>query len=208
MCTGGKYPIEYVHKLQNAVARNLSKDHRFVCIAEKDIPGVETITHMCRWPGWWNKLNIFALSGPVLWLDLDVVITGPLDPLCHTDRQIRVARNWAQSGHGGCQSSVMFWNGDLHDLITKRFHVARHATPERFPWPPLNRDSTLWGDQEYLTSLRDLGWLKVDYFDDALVKSYKYHCRDRVPQGCSVVCFHGKPDPHEVSDEWVKTAWK
>jgi hypothetical protein len=48
----------------------------------------------------------------------------------------------------------------------------------------------------------------VEYFDSEHVVSYKYHCRTtgKLPDNARVVSFHGKPDPSEVSDAWVKKA--
>jgi hypothetical protein len=37
--------------------------------------------------------------------------------------------------------------------------------------------------------------------------SYKTHCTKGVPDGARVVCFHGRPRPHEVGG-WVKDYWE
>ena len=191
MCTGDKYSPEYVVRLLRAVNRHLSESFSFECITETE------------YPGWWGKVELFKRQGRFLWLDLDVVITGSLDDLVQGSQpegSIRCAKNWAQSGYGGCQSSVMFWESapQIYDLFN----------PKDIHWPPSNANGALWGDQEWLTVLRDSDRLNVDYFEPELIKSYKYHCREGVPAGCSVVAFHGKPDPHEVSDKWVSESWK
>lgn len=187
LCTGDKYAEVYVDKLQAAVARHLTQPYEFVCVRETELPG------------WWGKLELFKRTGPHLWLDLDVVITGSLDGFCQTGQAIRCGLNWAQSGHGGCQSSVMYWEHapQVYDLFD---HTRAH-------WPPVNGRGMLWGDQEWLTVLRDTGQLAVDYFDPTQLISYKYHCRNGLPKAARVVAFHGKPDPHEVTDDWVKQCW-
>lgn len=187
LCTGDKYPLEYVEKLQRAVSQNLTLQHEFVCVMRSEFPG------------WWGKIEMFKREGPHLFLDLDVVITGSLDDLCHTDAEIRTGLNWAQSGHGGCQSSVMYWENarKIYDWFR----------PERITWPPVSSPGVLWGDQEWITEMRDDKALTVDYFDPAHLVSYKYHCRHGLPKGARVVAFHGEPKPADVQDDWVKRCW-
>jgi len=214
MDTGGKYAPEYADKLRRAAERHLHREHEFWLITDRDRtefeifgePGVHILRDHSDLEGWWRKLEILGYLGDCLWLDLDVVIVGDLDHFCDTESTIRTAKNWAMSGHGGCQSSVMFWR-DAGEVF-EAFEDARASTPERFPWPPRNEPGVLWGDQEFLTELRDRGALAVDYFPEDCVRSYKYHCRSGLPEAASVIVFHGKPDPHEVSDDWVQENWQ
>src|ERR1051325_539852 len=84
---GARYSPEYVNRLHHMVRRRLSRAHRFVCFTDDGTgiePGVEVkplpkIGFEVRPGRFWNKLGIFArpladLEGPVLWIDLDVVI--------------------------------------------------------------------------------------------------------------------------------------
>ena len=203
MNTGNHAPDDEVRTLKRQVDRHLSEPHIFQCISEHSIDGIHNVQPLNDLPGWWGKVNLF--SGAVshtrnLWLDLDVVITGSLDGLVApiNGSQIRIGKNWAQSGHGGCQSSVMYWEGVGARVIHDEFD------PAIAHWPPRNEPGILWGDQEWCTQLRDEGRLDVEYFDSADMVSYKYHCRDGLPEGAKVVVFHGKPDPADVNDAWVK----
>ena len=215
MCVGDKYPAEYVYNLASMVKRNLSVPYRLVCITDQanDIEfrraqsagGIEFMQPPTDYPGWWGKIGLFKqdiATGPSIWLDLDVVITGSLDPIVeqYGDCQLATPWNWAQSGHGGCQSSVMCWRGNSAHEIFESFD------PADAHWPPRNDGGKLWGDQEHLTVCRDNGF-PVTRIDDKYVRSYKYHCRNGVPEDARVIVFHGKPDPHEVSDKWVTDAW-
>lgn len=200
MCTGSKYPTEYVHRLQRAVQRNLDIPHRFRCITEHAIEGVDTVAPPTDLPGWWGKIGLFKpgfTASQNLWLDLDVVIVGSLTPLVkrYHSRVLAAPWNWAASGHGGIQSSVMLWKAEHPNGIYDSFMQRPDEIMAR-----------LHGDQEYLTELRD-GGLPVTEIKSELVRSYKYHCKQGVPEGAAVVCFHGKPDPHEVQDAWVKECW-
>lgn len=188
---GDKYSKDYVYTHQAMVSRHLTVPHEYVCITDHDLPGIKTLAPVVGWHGWWQKVSLFAVAdGPSIYLDLDVVIVGSLDYLAEfaeTSYPLAAAKNWGQSGHGGIQSSVMAWNGLYREPV------------EKFDYPVDSK--RLWGDQEYLTEL-----LRDNFSPLAGICSYKYHCRPtgKPPADASVVCFHGKPDPHEVSEEWVK----
>ena len=183
---GDKYHPGYVYALKEAVEKNLTIPHEFVCITDQDLPGITTKQPLVEWHGWWQKLSLFAFAqGPSLYFDLDVVILGGLNYLVpYAKSRLAAPANWAQSGHGGVQSSVMAWNGDLRTPFNKFNYKAD--------------SKRLYGDQEFLWELLGDDWWKIPY-----VGSYKYHCRDGAPDWMRVCVFHGKPDPHEVKDEWI-----
>lgn len=198
MCTGDKYPAEYVTRMQREVRNNLSLPHRFICITEHEIPGVLTMKPPTDFPGWFGKIGLFKPgvgTAQNLWLDIDCVITGSLDVFIERYGHMPFAAltNWAQSGHGGVQSSLMVWTDNkmvhkIYELFDCRRDTAR-----------------LHGDQCFITELRDAKEIRVTPIDPALTASYKYHVRGKgVPPGCRVVIFHGKPDPDEVDEPWFR----
>jgi len=197
---GPKYPEHYVRRLRNMVRRNLLMPHEFRVLTDQPLAGISTVSPPCAWPGWWQKLGLFApgvAQGRNLYLDLDSVILAPLDPLVmrHADDALAMPRNWAQSGHDSCQSSVMIWQGG--------------AFPELFTGFDAQRDQPrLWGDQEWITErLGKPGEGVVTPIAHPAVVSYKYHCRDGPPPGAVVATFHGEPKPANVEDAWVKSHW-
>jgi hypothetical protein len=74
------------------------------------------------------------------------------------------------------------------------------------------------GDQNVITALIEKQpILKV--FPDEWTFSYKWHSRKKPrfhksewtfeqDPNAKVAVFHGKPDPHESEQEWVKNNWK
>ena len=187
VCTGDKYNTGYVYALKEAVNKYLTVDHKFICITEHDLPGITTIKPYENYHGWWSKLNLFApgvATGKSIYLDLDVVITKNIDYLVNYTDKFSAPANWAQSGHGGIQSSVMCWPGHWH-LPFVKFDYEKDS-------------KRLWGDQEFLWELLGDDWQKIPN-----VGSYKYHCRENIPDWLNIMCFHGLPDPHEVKDEWI-----
>ena len=140
---GNKYHPAYVYELRDAVKKNLTVEHEFKCITVDKFPGIITRNPPVSYSGWWQKLGLFApqvATGPSLYFDLDVVITGNLDYLVpFTECEFAAPENWARSGHGGIQSSVMAWKGNYH---------LPYAS---FDYPV--DSERLWGDQEFLWEL-------------------------------------------------------
>lgn len=76
------YKPQHVVALRNMVKEHLAIPHRFVCVTNEDVPGVEC------WPMWsapvtakgrslpncFHRLKLFAMPGPYLSIDLDCVI--------------------------------------------------------------------------------------------------------------------------------------
>lgn len=199
VCVGDKYCDEDVYILRKMVEANLSRPHNFRCLSDRKIQGVDCLIPDEQWPGWWSKLLLFRYSeGQNLYFDLDVVITGPLDGL--VSKVLSMPANWAQSGHGGCQSSVMSWAG-WYGYIPDAFDPDQLTTPAH---GNCGYYQGLWGDQEYIT--RMMGDPGGEVLPMGQVYSYKYHCRKELPKDASVVCFHGEPKPDQVSDQWVISA--
>lgn len=191
VCVGDKYPSEYVYALRDAVAKHLSVPHVFKCITTRKLDGIHTVTPYVPYQGWWSKIGLFAprvATGPSLYFDLDVVITGSLDYLVeYTQHEFAAPANWARSGHGGIQSSVMAWRGNW----TRPYE---EFAPQ---WPGVS--NRLWGDQEFLWEMLGDNWVRIPR-----IYSYKYHCQNQKrPEDMSVCVFHGEPKPMEVHDEWL-----
>src|SRR5262245_66297859 len=90
---GHKYSPDYVWRLHRGCARNLKQPFRFLLMTERERsfpalpPGIERHAikdpNLCKSPGCFARLRIFnrgwqqarELNGPVVCLDLDIVIT-------------------------------------------------------------------------------------------------------------------------------------
>jgi hypothetical protein len=136
-----------------------------------------------------------------IWLDLDVVLTGSIDYLVeqYANAPLAAPLNWAQSGHGGVQSSVMVWSDC--DMTRKIFDLYDPTDPRLNNWPPTTANGAVWGDQEWYTLLRDRGDIQVTPIREGIY-SYKYHCRGGLPSDARVVVFHGEPKPAGVREPW------
>lgn len=221
---GPKYSGEYVAKLHRAVARNLSLPHRFVCLTD-DPTGLtcETALLPPGLLGWWNKLAIFRpeareLADWVLMLDLDIVITGSLDGLCASvglsGHQVPTdaPKGLKQAGNGMPRADLTltmdWWRPHVYNGAC--YLLRAGAFPE--VWADLNPGATNrhWGDQEWMTDRIPAD--RVGLWPASWIASYKTHCKNGAsshppPPEAKLVCFHGKPKPHEIGDAWVKELW-
>ena len=89
-------------------------------------------------------------------------------------------------------SGVMAWNSPIRMIYRKAMNKVDHIRSHPKEW-----------DQRLIVdALTDAKW-SVDIIQNVIkVYSYKLHCKKSIPDDASIVCFHGKPRPHEV--EWLK----
>ncbi|MFO7936463.1 MAG: hypothetical protein R6V06_02525 [Kiritimatiellia bacterium] len=220
---GTLYGPEYVNRLYNMVHRETTGELDFVCLTDnqEDInPAVRCFEcpeidipppHNMRG---WRKLNLYAksdslfgLSGDWLYLDLDVVVTGPLDPFFEykPSAPFIVMKNWTQPGSGiGNTSCYRFRVGNdtylLTDLLNKHAEI-------------LNKFSN---SQTYIS--RNVK--QIEFWPDEWCVLFKVQCippwplrfwkTPVLPESARVVAFPGVPNPHQaVRGEWpVKATWK
>jgi hypothetical protein len=182
---------EYVGKLRRGVDRHLTVPHTFREVTEADLPEGRI--------GWFNKLHLLEMfDGEVLYLDLDVIVSGSLDPLVECLRS-DPSRIWARDDwsypvtqprygkEATINSSVMLWSGRKDMAGAERLIPVTH------------------GDQGIITQLfwpHGIGLLPGE-----LVKSFKYDVWKGAKPG-PVTVFHGNPKPHIVTDQWVHDCWQ
>jgi hypothetical protein len=192
---------EYVHKLRRALRRHLTAPHEFYVVTDDAASLYRGMkVKPSSLPGWWEKLRLFKPGmfpeGRVLFLDLDTFIVGNIDDIAAYDGPFATLRDfWRKDGLG---PAVMLWRTDAALGIWEEFvsEGMRMTHPQ--------------GDQGFLENL-DQGRFRrrIDLLQDLFpgrFVSYKTHCANGVPEGASVVCFHGKPRPHEAGG-WASEVW-
>lgn len=240
---GTLYGPEYVNRLYAALRRNTRAEPRLFCMTEDRTglrPEVEILPlpdepfhermfaamARARRQGRLRKVSIFNpalipdLAGPLLFFDLDVVITGPVDDLyTYAPGKVCMRREWGavpgQLGHG----SVTRFDPRLHGYLYE--DMARDP------------DACIalgGGMEQNYTSLNAARHGDFEPFPDEWIVSFKYDCRPprplnlilppRLPAGARVVCFHGRPkmseavagyraDPFHSTRraDWLTRAW-
>lgn len=140
-----------------------------------------------QYRGWWCKLEVFRPENadlrPCLFIDLDTFILGDLSPLLAVDP----ARLW----------------------LIKNFYQPEKSNSGLFVAPNTELSDQIWGGSERLdTHTHGRGMGDGDYlatfphsrltdeFDD--IRSYKADQLYDDPRDSRVVCFHGRPKPHQA----------
>lgn len=224
---GTKYPAHYVNRLRNMVARHLSHTHRFICFTD-DGAGIDRggstgpLTEVYPLPDvaipeglperGWRKLASFRdgladLTGPTLFLDLDLVIVDRLDPFFEHPGEfciIRDYRPFRRDRYVGNSSVYRFEAGAWGEIIT---HFEANFSTIR---------GQFRNEQEYLSHfVHERGALV--HWPDPWCRSFKAHCMHkgpmgffrvpRIPEGARIIVFHGHPHPDEAI-EGRSGSWK
>lgn len=212
--SGGIYDRSWVIKLAAGVAKHLHKSHEFICLADSylSFPPLHTkygnvyteVHDEALWPGWWSKLRLFALDGPVLFLDLDTLVCGTLDDIAeHAETgKFTMLRDFYRPH--GLGSGVMSWSLASTKYVNNILALFARS-PDRF------MRTTHGGDQAFIESA--VNALDVVRWQDVCpgqIVSYKAdHCEMRRPPNARLVCLHGKPKFADMKpDCWVRREWE
>jgi hypothetical protein len=169
---------------------------------------------------WWYKMQIFNsdyYSGPLLYFDLDTVIVGNLDWLTSLPTTyfwtIRDFKYLWKTGNSTINSSIMWFD-------TKQFHSVWHD----FSSKQLEKILVNYrGDQDYITEAIPESHRR--FFELNRVKSWRWQCLDggydfdkkhhilpntgtSITDPTSVLIFHGKPKPSEITDPVIVQHWQ
>ena len=175
---GDKFSPEYVNRLYSMVYHNIDTKFRFICFTEnsKDIrPEVEIqeIPELKLPSGsperGWRKLTIFkknfgGLSGPTLFLDLDVVIVGNLDVCFSQPGDFLIAHDKKNLKKREGNSSVFRFEAGKYAHILNYFEKNSEQIKNE-----------VRHEQAYLSrEIHKLG--KLEFWPDDWVPSFKYQC--------------------------------
>ena len=200
--SGGIYGPRWVQCLKAGVERYLPTPHRFVCLSDQPLEGVDVIALEEGWPGWWSKLELFrpgVFAGPVLYMDLDTLPVGDLSEIAGWRGELAMLSDFYQPPRA--QSGMMAWTpGERTAAVFERFasDAARAMKSTR-------------GDGEWLHDHAG----PVDRLQDLFpgqITSLKVHAHPQKhsgpPQGARLVCGHGRPRFNDPSAGWAHELWK
>lgn len=233
---GGKYGSEYVNRLYSMVSRNLKQDFVFHCLTDNS-QGIREEVAIEMLPelgihSWWYKLLIFkngflkiSSSEKILFLDLDIVILGDLEPLIEYKEEFCISADTSETRYN---SSVMCFYANQYSFIWDSFFIQKNHIMAK-----------LHGDQDWIEHV----YQTANIYPKTVIKSFKndLDCKTKYsfgkvgrwfrtrfpvllpngetaePKGAAIVLFHGKPDPKDVMNgpydkyryaPWIKGAWK
>ncbi len=205
---GTRYNHEFVNRLYKSVLKHTNRDTRLICFTDnkeginknvicKKLPYINLPKQISLTP--WRKLSIWQyplsdLNGDVLFLDLDLVITGNLDKFFDfKPSKFCVIENWTQRGKGIGNTSCFRFRLGKHKEIYERFTL----TPKEI-WKKYHIE------QVYISKyIRE-----QNFWPESWCKSFKHSLLPKwpirlwktadLPEGTSIVVFTGKPDPDDV----------
>lgn len=216
---GEKYGGHYANRLYNQVRKNLTLPFRFICLTDNKeglhpeiipLPIPDLKIEGPRGKTTWQKLGVFSPSigeftGPALFLDLDLIISGSLDPFfTYKPDKICIIHNWISPWKTLFRERPEIGNSSVFRFplnecgyIVDYFQGEKTDAIEKW-WPP----------QAYLTErIRD----RMEYWPSDWVKSFKFHARPPFPLNFiktakspeelgnpSIVAFHGRPNPDQA----------
>ena len=182
------YNIEYIKRLQAGIEKNTPDniEVNFVCLSNNP----DTTTPLkYNWPGWWSKMELFRpdIKGDILYFDLDTVICNNLqdiyDMCFNNPFPIMIAPFHTDIGSG------VMWLPEKYRGVV---------------WNKWIKDPSHWmknfrGDQDFIAPILSPVLLLFQKLKANSVVSFKLHCKNKEPKEASVICYHGKPKPHETN---------
>lgn len=216
---GRSYRPAHVQRLARSVSQHLHAPHRFLCLTDQVVPGVQTMREpapqyaamrRCYRRLWlFSKAAAGRLGACVLHLDLDVVVCGSLDHLVRQEDFV-IYRAGSIATRGYSLNPSVFWlrtatQTDLWDRFQREPQaLARRATRDGF-----------WGsDQAIISHLRKDATVPTFGDADGIVsfRRIRHEALTAPPPGTCLVSFHGKRTPYErdvqTAHPWILAAWQ
>lgn len=225
---GTAYSWDYVERLHSMLSRHITPGIRLHVYTEADrlVPEHMIKHELEAWSittpkkSWWYKMQLFNPvyhAGPLLYFDLDTVITGNLDWIWQqpADRfcTIRDFKHLWRPTFYGINSSVMWWDTVKYAYVWEKFKQQNLA----------HMMKKYHGDQDFITA--EIPVHDRSFFDSQRVQSWRWQCVDggyNFTKKChqspgtgaqlmpltSVLVFHGNPKPAQVADPVVLQHWR
>ncbi len=204
------YTSGHVRVLRNMVGRNLSMPHEFVCLAEdpavvpSDIRAIQLWDDYAELGGCYRRLKLFApemaalIGERFVALDLDCVITGPLDPLF--DRPEDFVINSKERNQQHYNAAIMLMTAGSRRVVWDRFRGEESVNEVR---AAARTRQARGSDQAWIRMVLGEGearWTVVDGVHEA--RRLK---GGALPPGARIVTFAGNRDP--TQQRWRKCLW-
>lgn len=203
---GGKYGPEYVERLARGVERNLKQEYRFLVCRP-----LEADLHLTELPGCFCRLRMFdplwqvavgiEPGDRIVCLDLDLIVTGPLDELFDRPESFVILQGANSSNPCPFNGSAMMLRARNHASIWRMFSVEAaqkvrfHEFPDDQGWIWYRMpDAAGWkvGKESGIYAFHKPGWPGSD----------------QLPKEARIVAFPGKRDPsHFTHLPWVREHW-
>lgn len=201
---GAKYGRHYVDRLARAVERNLGSHTFTVCEPLPEdmhltaIPGC--FARLRTFDPAWQRSMGFDEGDKILCLDLDLIVTGSIEPLFDQSEPFAILQGVHSANPCPYNGSVwMLRAGYRPDVwedftVTAASKVPHYIFPEDQAWFAAKMPTAgAYGPRDGVFAFRKPGWA----------------AGDDLPKGARIVAFPGARDPKDFEHlEWVKRHWQ
>jgi hypothetical protein len=215
---GNKYPRHYVERISAGVLRHLKEEHCFVVVSPEN-PNIEGVSwHLLRdkkltnVKGCFARLRMFdpewqteigATEGDrLVCIDLDAIVTGPLDPLFSRAEPFLILLG--ANAVNPCPYNGSLWmlrTGYRPDVWTD-FSLEAAGKVPFFEFP----DDQAWFAHKLPN---ENGWQVGKRSGVYAFKKPGWETGTELPEDARLVCFPGYRDPsHFTHLKWVQEHWR
>jgi hypothetical protein len=203
---GRKYDGHYVERLKAGIARHLKQECKFALFAP-----YEEDEYLTKIPGCFCRLRMFSREWQeahgieegdrIVLVDLDVVITGPLDELFDRDEDFVILQGANASNPCPFNGSLQMLKAGKHENVWKDFSLKRAGEVPYFEFP----DDQAWLADRVPDAA---GWKAGPESGVYAFKKPGWPAGDDLPKDARLVAFPGWRDPSKFTHlEWVKKNW-
>ena len=205
---GERYSSIFVNRLFTSIQKHTKKPTTLHCFTDNPIgidknikcyplPHINLPEKISKTP--WRKISVwqyplFDFMGDLLFLDLDLVVTGNLDRFFdYHPGKFCVIENWTQIGQKIGNTSCFKFPTGKYDFVFKKFQ----NNPFKI-WKKFHIEQTYLSHEINDQIFWPSGWCKS--FKHNLLPSWPLRIWKpaKLPAETSIVAFTGKPDPDDV----------
>ena len=199
--TGGEYNEKHVLAIKSQIERHVSVPFEFLCLSDIQSTNFKTIRIENNLSGWFAKLELFKITGPCLYVDLDTIFCSNIDRLISDllSQQTSDIITMSDPCHtGNLNSCMLFWRSDVSSIYNTFISDTKYMDQKYIK--KIDTRSQPFGDQNIIQCIvkeLDMSWSFFPGIGDTIV-SYKVDLNNGIdfnPDKHQVVYFHGKPRP-------------
>jgi len=174
------YNSTHVYKIQEMLRKHVTIDYDFYCLTNDTTLNCNIIPLECNLFGWWSKLELYKIPGPVFFLDLDTVIINNIDNIL---KELQGRKFSPLFSHKGIQyfnkglinfnikdykwlyyimTGLMYWSDDVSFIWeeAKKINFLDIITKPKGKFKNKSIPPACRGDQEFLSFILDKNNLK------------------------------------------------
>jgi hypothetical protein len=207
--TSPVYTKEYVLKLREGFSK-YCYELDFLCLSDDATLQKENwvIPLKYNWSGWWSKIELFRpdIKSDILYVDLDTLIVADCSELISVCKQTENPIMLSDFYRKKKLASGVMWIPNKHkkDVWDKWITNPSKNIKQYSKKNLSSKEKRLigYGDGGFISSVYYNLSERFDVLLPQKIVSYKSHCRYKTPSNCCIICYHGRPRPHQTN--WSK----